>query len=195
MGSKRAKRIKRKSGQDKFTPVVAPAAPKTEQTALPGARFCRISGVMLMLGGILSAAITFYAMSQVRQMSEAEFIAMTARAGQTPALYLIGIILTSVAGVFQFLFGFTAWRQAENPFYGKKLIIMGVFLIALQTGIQLYMMQGSGVQPLELVYGAILPVFLIWGGARNLRFAKAHPDYPAPELPKLFGARDTKDKQ
>lgn len=195
MGSKRAKRIKRKSGQNSFTQAVPAVPTAPQQRAVPGARFCRISGVMLMLGGILSAAITFYAMSQVRQMSEAQLIAMTARAGQTPALYLIGIILTSVAGVFQFLFGFAAWRQAENPFYGKKLVIMGAFLIALETGIQLYMMQGSGgIQPLELVYGAILPVFLIWGGVRNMRFAKAHPDYPAPELPKLFGARD-KDKK
>ncbi len=192
MSSKNAKRNKRKEhfrnyDEEKYAHQgLKKKAPPVVQ--LPGQRFVRIGGALLLIGGLLSAVMVYFAINNLKTMNTEDFMAITEAAGQTPMLYLTSIVLTSIAAVFQLAFGYAIFRNARNPFYWKKTMIMAGIMMAIEVGINLYIMSQSatGLQMVELAYGCIIPGFIIWGAYRNKAFAQNHPDYVPPEPTQMF---------
>lgn len=196
MGSKRAKRTKRQEQLMSCDPnAVQQGLPVTEEPEeapkkkrLPGERMLRISGLLLLLGGALSAVLTYFALNKVHEMSAQAFEALTAAAGQTPGLYLMGVVLSSIVALFQFVFGFAIWRNCDNAKFAKTDIWLGIIMAAINAAVQGYMIsQSTGAEQwTTLIYGCMIPAFFIYGGYKNLKYLKEHPDYVPPVKPKLF---------
>lgn len=197
MSSKRARRAKRKKQFKEYDPEKfaemnkkpeAEEESEPEVVRLPGQRWVRIGSALLLVGGLLTALVNWYALNNIKDISAEDFINLTSAYGQTPMLYVTTICLTSVAAVFQLAFGYTIFRNTRNPFYAKRTIVMCCILIAIEVMINLYVMLQSttGFQIMTLFYGCIIPLGIIYGAYKNMKFAEAHPDYVPPEPTQMF---------
>jgi hypothetical protein len=196
MGSKRAKRQKRQESFKSVDPTEVQRSLKQMDdpdeppkiVKLPGFRFVQISGVLLMIAGGLSGVIAYYAMKNIGTYDEATFISVTSIAGQTPATYMTSIILTTFVGIFQFLFGYNAWKYANNGMKSVFCMVMGVVLLLMELAVQLYGLYTSNVITwTSVISGCALPIFLIFGSVWNLNYVKKHPDYKPPAAkPTIF---------
>lgn len=197
MSSKRSKRKKRKEAFKNYDPVAAlPNEPKKETKkkeineviVVPGQRQLRIGGALLLLGGVLSAGIVYYALNKLNGMSADEVIALTSLNGDTPLSYMTTIALTSVLAIFQFLFGYPIFKHARDPFYAKRALFMGITMLALELTVNIIGAAGrtTGFNVLELSYGCIIPLIIIYGAYKEYKYAKAHPEYIPPAPTQMF---------
>lgn len=192
MSSKRARRKKRRENFDpdlEVTPYVKPDdTEQHEYIKTPGQTYVRTGGLFLLIGGLLSAIVVFFAINNLRDITPEELIAYTAADGMTPLGYSIDVALRSVAGVFQLIFGFQIFRYGRDPFYWKTTMIMAITLIVVELVCNLItiFMSTSAFNITMLFYGTIFPLVILYGAYRNRKFAKEHPGYIPPEPTQMF---------
>lgn len=198
MSSKRAKRAKRKEQYKVYDPEAAMPNPtkkvkkekevEPEYVKLPGQWWIRVGGALLLVGGLLSAIVVWYSMKSINGMDAEEIQFFTSLAGQTPILYMTMIVFTSILAVMQFLFGYTIFRNSRNPFMAKRFITYCWVMIGAEILVNLYAMLQSqyGFNIFNLFYGCFIPLFIMYGAYKNMKFAEKHPEYIPPEPTQMF---------
>lgn len=198
MSSKRAKRAKRKEQFKNYDPEAAKPNPPAKESKkaevgpdyvkLPGQTWVRVGSAMLLIGGLLSAFVVWYSMNAIKGLNVEDLTFLTELRGQTPILYVTMIVLTAFNAILEFAFGYVIFRNSRNPFMAKRFIIYSVIMIVINLLINAYAMtQSAGeFQAVNLAYGCAIPVSIIFGSYRNMKFAKEHPDYIPPEPTQMF---------
>lgn len=196
MSSKRSKRRKRKEAFRNYDPVAAlpneskkePVVKEEPVVKLPGQWQVRVGGALLLVGGFLSALVVWYSMNQIKGMSPEAVTALTAAYGDTPMSYMVNVALTSITAVFQFAFGYPIFKNARNPFFAKKAFIMATIMLIIELTINIYTMStnSNGFNVGTLLYGCIFPLMIMYGAYKNMKFAKAHPNYVPPAPTQMF---------
>lgn len=192
MSSKRAKRKKRKEDFKRNVPnqpkPVDDDSKKIKLEKLPGQTLVKTGSAFLLVSALLSAITVWYAIRSMNEMNAEELQAITSAAHQTPLGYVVTLSLTSVAAVFQMIFGFQIFRKSNDPFYWKQSMIMSTIMILIELGINIVsvVMSHDSFNLMMLLYGTAFPLVIIWGSYKNKKFAQNHPDYEVPEPIKMF---------
>ena len=190
MSSKRARRKKRQENSKVYNPNKKPDKVIKEERVvkLPGQTMVRVGSGFLLISGAISACLIYFALKSMNDMNSAQFMFLTGMQNENPMSYSLNLMLTSVAGVFQFLFGYNIFKESKNPFYAKTAIIMSVIMIIIEVSFNIIvgLVAGTGFKITMLTYGTIFPIAIIWGSYKNMKFAKKHPDYKPPESVQMF---------
>lgn len=188
MSSKRARRNKRKENQKVYNPnQPKPVEESKKQQVvaikLPGQTWVKVGSILLMIGGVITAASVFLLLQRTKGLSVDELRALIESQGSTPVSYGVNLVGTSIIGLLQAWFGIVIFKNSKNPFFGKTIIILCAIIIVCEVLLNLAtMVIDNSFLWYTLLTGTTIPIITIIGAKEYIKYAKKHPDFVAEPI-------------
>jgi hypothetical protein len=133
-----------------------------EQTTAKGAGFLKVTGVLMIIGGIIRIIAAAGALSSI-----AFLVVLYGGAVSAGLLYASGAFAL-VGGILQLIAGITGVRNCNKPEKAPACIKWGVIVIILCViGTILSMAGGTPFPVASFLVGLILPILYILGAYKN----------------------------
>ena len=133
---------------------------------MKGHKFLKVTGILMIIGGALSAILGIVAVLGVAAL------AYIASAQTEAGMLYASTILLLVSGVVELIAGIIGVINAEKPQKAKACIVWGALVAILSVaGTILGVVGGSDFSVSGLVLGLVLPVIYIIGAVKNMQSA------------------------
>ena len=131
-----------------------------------GHKFLKVTGILMIIGGALSAILGIVAVLGVAAL------AYIASAQTEAGMLYASTILLLISGVVELNAGIIGVINAEKPQKAKACIVWGALVAILSVaGTILGVVGGSDFSVSGLVLGLVLPVIYIIGAVKNMQSA------------------------
>ena len=131
-----------------------------------GHKFLKVTGILMIVGGALSAILGIVAVLGVAAL------AYIASAQTEAGMLYASTILLLISGVVELIAGIIGVINAEKPQKAKACIVWGALVAILSVaGTILGVVGGSDFSVSGLVLGLVLPVIYIIGAVKNMQSA------------------------
>ena len=131
-----------------------------------GHKFLKVTGILMIIGGALSAILGIVAVLGVAAL------AYIASAPTEAGMLYASTILLLISGVVELIAGIIGVINAEKPQKAKACIVWGALVAILSVaGTILGVVGGSDFSVSGLVLGLVLPVIYIIGAVKNMQSA------------------------
>lgn len=131
-----------------------------------GHKFLKVTGILMIIGGALSAILGIVAVLGVAAL------AYIASAQTEAGMLYASTILLLASGVVELIAGIIGVINAEKPQKAKACIVWGALVAILSVaGTILGVVGGSDFSVSGLVLGLVLPVIYIIGAVKNMQSA------------------------
>ena len=131
-----------------------------------GHKFLKVTGILMIIGGALSAILGIVAVLGVAAQ------AYIASAQTEAGMLYASTILLLISGVVELIAGIIGVINAEKPQKAKACIVWGALVAILSVaGTILGVVGGSDFSVSGLVLGLVLPVIYIIGAVKNMQSA------------------------
>ena len=131
-----------------------------------GHKFLKVTGILMIIGGALSAILGVVAVLGVAAL------AYIASAQTEAGMLYASTILLLISGVVELIAGIIGVINAEKPQKAKACIVWGALVAILSVaGTILGVVGGSDFSVSGLVLGLVLPVIYIIGAVKNMQSA------------------------
>lgn len=131
-----------------------------------GHKFLKVTGILMIIGGALSAILGIVAVLGVAAL------AYIASAQTEAGMLYASTILLLISGVVELIAGIIGVINAEKPQKAKACIVWGALVAILSVvGTILGVVGGSDFSVSGLVLGLVLPVIYIIGAVKNMQSA------------------------
>ncbi len=131
-----------------------------------GHKFLKVTGILMIIGGALSAILGIVAVLGVAAL------AYIASAQTEAGMLYASTILLLISGVVELIAGIIGVINAEKPQKAKACIVWGALVAILSVaGTILGVVGGSDFRVSGLVLGLVLPVIYIIGAVKNMQSA------------------------
>ena len=129
-----------------------------------GHKFLKVTGILMIIGGALSAILGIVAVLGVAAL------AYIASAQTEAGMLYASTILLLISGVVELIAGIIGVINAEKPQKAKACIVWGALVAILSVaGTILGVVGGSDFSVSGLVLGLVLPVIYIIGAVKNMQ--------------------------
>ena len=133
---------------------------------MKGHKFLKVTGILMIIGGALSAILGIVAVLGVAAL------AYIASAQTEAGMLYASTILLLISGVVELIAGIIGVINAEKPQKAKACIVWGALVAILSVaGTILGVVGGSDFSVSGLVLGLVLPVIYIIGAVKNMQSA------------------------
>ena len=133
---------------------------------MKGHKFLKVTGILMIIGGALSAILGIVAVLGVAAL------AYIASAQTEAGMLYASTILLLISGVVELIAGIIGVINAEKPQKAKVCIVWGALVAILSVaGTILGVVGGSDFSVSGLVLGLVLPVIYIIGAVKNMQSA------------------------
>ncbi len=131
-----------------------------------GHKFLKVTGILMIIGGALSAILGIVAVLGVAAL------AYIASAQTEAGMLYASTILLLISGVVELIAGIIGVINAEKPQKAKTCIVWGALVAVLSVaGTILGVAGGGDFSVFSLILGLVLPVLYIIGAVKNMQSA------------------------
>lgn len=131
-----------------------------------GHKFLKVTGILMIIGGALSAILGIVAVLGVAAL------AYIASAQTEAGMLYASTILLLISGVVELIAGIIGVINAEKPQKAKACIVWGALVAILSVASTILgVVGGSDFSVSGLVLGLVLPVIYIIGAVKNMQSA------------------------
>ncbi len=124
-----------------------------------GAKFLKVTGILMIIGGILGIILGIIALLGV-----AALVALGASSG----LLTFAAVLSLVSAIVQLIAGIKGVKNANKPEMAQSCIVWGAIVAVLSVVGNILTAVGSGsFDVTSLLLGLVLPVLYIVGAVKN----------------------------
>jgi hypothetical protein len=133
-----------------------------EQTTAKGAGFLKVTGILMIIGGIISIIAAAALLAGI-----AFLVALSGGAVSTGFLYAAGAF-SLIGGILQLIAGITGVRFCKRPEKAQTCIMWGIIVIILCVIGSILTVAGGNPFPVgSFLIGLILPILYILGAYKN----------------------------
>ena len=137
-----------------------------EEKHMEGSKLLKVSGILMIIGGALSAILGIVAVLGVAAL------AYIASAQTEAGMLYASTILLLISGVVELIAGIIGVINAEKPQKAKACIVWGALVAILSVASTILgVVGGSDFSVSGLVLGLVLPVIYIIGAVKNMQSA------------------------
>ena len=133
-----------------------------EQTTAKGASFLKVSGILMIIGGIIATIMGLIAIAAVATLSY-----LTDGQLVTGLLY-VACVLTIVSAVAELVAGIIGVKNCKRPEKANTCIVWGAIVAVLSVaGSILTVVGGDSFPVASFLIGLVLPALFILGAVKN----------------------------